>query len=174
MAYVLSENIDVFPATNRTYTEDNKTIKSRLMSEDNITNIIKSIADYNSFVLNYDSNKDNGGVIEFILNGYYFRITYFDTFLKESNFENNVYAKLKNSPSSSSDYSNTLEQDKVSEDVSKYEGIEFVKTSDADTFLLLQKDGDGWKIPSESFYKYNVDSINLINFPKKLVCKTIE
>ena len=59
-----SSNVDVFPSTNRVVYPQGK-----LTSENNFVNIINSITDYKSYVLNF-SNK----LLEVIIHGYYFKI----------------------------------------------------------------------------------------------------
>lgn len=73
---VQSKHLNVFPCVSRTYTDtgtgENKILRAKLLSEKNITNIIKSLADNPSFIISYE-----GGTIKFILEGYYFEIEEF-------------------------------------------------------------------------------------------------
>ena len=67
-----SKNIIIFPCVSRDIKDDEHEIavKAKLMSEENITNIVKSITDKNSYLLSYDN-----GVFKFILDGYYVELT---------------------------------------------------------------------------------------------------
>lgn len=61
-----SENIVIFPCVSRTYDTNETAIKAKLMSEENITNIIKSVTDKKSYVIGYSGDK-----FLFVLDGYY-------------------------------------------------------------------------------------------------------
>ena len=77
-----SDNIKVFPCTNRS-SEYHET--SKLMSEQNITNIIKSIVGNKSYVIAETAN-----TVEFVIQGYYFNYTYTSNDKKE----NRLYASI--------------------------------------------------------------------------------
>lgn len=64
MAYFNSDNVRVFPSTNRYIYPQGK-----LTSENNFVNILNSITDYNSYVLDYSDN-----ILKVIIHGYYFEI----------------------------------------------------------------------------------------------------
>ena len=62
-----SDKIFVFPCVSR---DNDYDLKAKIMSEENITNLIKSITDNTSYVINDDLNN-----LEFIIDGYYFKLT---------------------------------------------------------------------------------------------------
>jgi hypothetical protein len=69
MSYVNSTNIlSVFPCVSRGADYDSGS-KSKLMSEKNITNIVKSITDKESYIISW--NADN---LKCVVQGYYFEI----------------------------------------------------------------------------------------------------
>ena len=61
-----SNKIFVFPCVSR---EGNYELEAKIMSEKNITNIIRSITDSTSYVINDDLTN-----LEFIIDGYYFKL----------------------------------------------------------------------------------------------------
>lgn len=74
MSISSNQILAVFPCVSR-YTDDaNVNMKAKLMSEANITNIIKSITDSKSYIISH-SISEGKGTFEFILGGYYFEVT---------------------------------------------------------------------------------------------------
>lgn len=78
---VSSDKITVFPCIKR---DPAYNTTSKLMSEQNITNIIKSIVGDRAYVISEISNG-----VEFIIQGYYFNYTF-----SANDTENNVYASI--------------------------------------------------------------------------------
>lgn len=79
MAYAKSELIKVFPTSNRgTVVKDGvqKYVdpEARLNTEGNLTGILKHITDEDSFILNATKKSGKITSIEFIINGYYFKL----------------------------------------------------------------------------------------------------
>ncbi len=79
MAYAKSELIKVFPTSNRgTVVKDGvqKYVdpEARLNTEGNLTGILKHITDEDSFILNATKEGEAITSIEFIINGYYFKL----------------------------------------------------------------------------------------------------
>lgn len=147
MSNFASGNVTVFPAVNRS---DEYVRQSRIISETLLTGLVNKLVDKDKFVINHSSSVD-GGYIEFNIDGYYFRITNINGSL---NGLTNLYAKLNFKVNS-----NTLDGD----DSGEYKGVVFtgsLNDEDESEYLwLLTKDGDTWKVPTESFYRYNADHI---------------
>ena len=65
MSYIQSKNVIVFPSANRV-----EYSKSMQLSEDNFANIVRTVTDYHDYIISI-----NESVSEFVLHGYYFRLT---------------------------------------------------------------------------------------------------
>ena len=79
-----TKDVFVFPCVSRSFPGDDKegahkALNAKLMSEKNISNIIRCVTTKKSFVINHTSNE-----IEFVLSGYYFKISNFDTYTETS------------------------------------------------------------------------------------------
>lgn len=87
--YTLKGNeISVFPFGSERSIDPN----ARVLNEQNITKIIKSITDNSSYVIKYDETND---VIEFVLNGYYFVVSISSLLGSLKNPKNSIYAYIK-------------------------------------------------------------------------------
>lgn len=87
MGYIHSDNIKVFPTTQRS----NKDASARMMTEFNLTSIINRLVDKKCFVISGDQLDDDGyfaidnGRFEFNIFGYYFSILNITELLKAVN-----------------------------------------------------------------------------------------
>lgn len=68
-----SVNTFVFPCVSRDGSKVDD-LSAKLMSEENITNLIKSITDNHSYIISYNDDSEE---LEFILDGYYFKLSNF-------------------------------------------------------------------------------------------------
>ena len=148
MSNFASGNVQVFPAVNRSgeYVRD-----SRIISEKLLTGLVNKLVDKDKFVIDYSG--ENDGYIEFNIDGYYFRVEKINSELSGTN----LYAKLNFN-------NNSLYGDIVENNVEKYKGVDFIDSlenvSDVSGYLwLLTKEGNTWKVPTESLYRYNADHI---------------
>jgi hypothetical protein len=146
---VNSNNITIFPCVSRVFENENSelSLKAKLMSEENITNMIKSITDNKSFVIEYDNTYN---LFKLILNGYYIELTEL--------CENTKYVRLVYQDTSSTHI--LIKGDKISEGLGGvFEGVEILKTtpSDEKDWLCLCKDGE---IPTESYQKFDTKSMS--------------
>ena len=138
-----SKNIIIFPCVSRDIKDDEHEIavKAKLMSEENITNIVKSITDKNSYLLSYDN-----GVFKFILDGYYVELT--------ETLSGTKYVQLQKTISGNH---TVLEGD--AEQV--FTGISIIEDKQelvSGEYLCLCADG---KIPENSYLKFNENSITI-------------
>lgn len=142
---IQSKIINVFPCVSRTYTSEdmgeNKILSAKLLSEKNITNIIKSVTDNSSFVIDYDGN-----IIKFILDGYYFEV-------EEFSLSGNKYVCLN--------MNNELLHGDTSDNM--FGGLEIYTSKPTDkSYLTLCESG---KIPSSSYQRFSSAS-----FGKNIDC----
>lgn len=73
MSFVKSDNIQVFPTSLRGYNESDASYsRGKYTSEENLTGIVKTLANKPSFIINWDTVNGCG---ELVINGYYFNIT---------------------------------------------------------------------------------------------------
>ena len=145
-----SNKVFVFPCVGRQIKDaggnalSNEDLKGKLMSEENVTNIIKSITDENSYVINDDL--DN---LEFIIDGYYFK-------LSEYSLTGNKYAYITTTNSS---VGKLIVGDNSSTNV--FGGLTITDTiPDVENYLTLCEDG---KIPQISRIKFSCESLNMSN-----------
>ena len=138
-SYLATSNVThIFPCVSR---PDN--IKSKLMSEKNITNIIKSIADAPSYIIDYDPLT---GTLKFILEGYYFEIKNFAV-------SGNKYASIV--------YKSGTNQELIDADdaESKFKGLAIYDTvPTSGSYLALCVNNS---IPSSSYVKFNNGSLGI-------------
>lgn len=71
MAFISSNNITVFPSTQRRDTQ----ITARLITEQYLTNIINTLIDSDGFIITEDKGFNLSKPFEFNLHGYYFNVT---------------------------------------------------------------------------------------------------
>lgn len=155
--YISSSNvIKAFPVVGRTY---EGTSSSHLMTEDNITNILKVLYNKKSFVITAENN-----IIEFVLNGYYFKI-------EDENLLNTtplyVYAKILEDASAEEHKYQYLQNiaDATKTDLdnnSIFEGIAFSSSSSefsGEYIYSLQILDEEGEIPAESKLHYTTNEI---------------
>jgi hypothetical protein len=143
-SYYASSNLTVFPCVSRDTGTSNIDLNAKLMSEENITNIIKSITDRDSFVINYEKS---GEWIEFILNGYYFKLDKFT-------FSGNIYASLITQPTSG--YT-LLKGDELVSSTKEFKGLVLSDTDSENAFALCISGN----VPNDSLIKFNQPSLYL-------------
>lgn len=95
MAYIKSNNISVFPSALRA-AENGNYASGKYTSEPNLTGIIKTIADRDSFIIRWDIDEENteNNIAEFVINGYYFRISGVDL-PTPTGGDSNLYASIR-------------------------------------------------------------------------------
>ena len=139
---ISSENIFVFPCVSRSKNYD---LKAKLMSEENITNIIKSITDKKSYVINDDLSN-----LEFVIDGYYFKLI-------NKTLTGNQYAYI--STNKDDDPSSTFTILKGDDNGFQGLTISEQKPDDKDYLTLCE----GGKIPVDSKIKFSRESLNMSN-----------
>ena len=135
MSKISSSNIFVFPCVSRGEQYD---LASKLMSEKNITNIIKSITDEESYIISWVN-----GVLKCVIKGYYFEISGISP-------ADNMYAHL---------LMNTANDEILNgSDVSdEFSGVEIDGNSDG-ADLTLCENGE---IPSDRQVKFHTKSLGV-------------
>ena len=144
-----SENITIFPCVSRTIKDNYETAtKAKLMSEENITNIIKSITDKDSYII----SRSNSNLFKFVLEGYYIRLQ-----LPIDESVTDIYVSLNYQ-------SNTGNHTLLQGDTNNiFNGIDVLTNKnnlpeyDLSNYFCLLKDGS---IPEESCRKFNKTSIS--------------
>ena len=142
-----SNNVFIFPCVSRS-SDSKYELKSKLMSEENVTNILKSIADKKSFVLSYAD-----GVLKFVLDGYYFE-------LSEFNLSGNKYAYISYKDNSDSNGFKLINGDDID---GTFSGLKIQSTIsnpndvDGEDYLTLCVNG---QIPNSSFSKFKLSSVD--------------
>lgn len=139
---VESSKIKIFPCVSRTYDTDEADIKAKLMSEENITNIIKSITDKKSYIISYD---DVNKIFKFVLNGYYIEL--------KAEKRGNLYVYMEDMVKSGNHTLIYGDSDNYFKGISTSE-IE----PDKSVKLCLCLNGE---IPNESYLKFNSSSFTV-------------
>ena len=76
-----SDKVFVFPCVSRNIKDaqgkelTNQMMKAKLMTEESITNLIKSITDRGSYVLSWEQGSGQKSLLKCVINGYYFEIS---------------------------------------------------------------------------------------------------
>lgn len=142
MAYLKSDKIKVFPfGSNRV-----KNPVDRVLNEQNLTQIIKNVTDYDSYVISYEGN-----LIKFVINGYYFEADL--TALKSRP----LYASIS---VEGEDYKYLNGGDDATTEM--FSGVNFDNSLEAvkGTHQLQLLDNNG-NVPATSLYKISGESIHI-------------
>lgn len=158
--YIQSSNVNVFPSTRRTYAQD---FSARLMTESSIARIINSFINSDGFVIS-DSVSDTS--FEFNINGYYFQLKNFLTFLNNSfSSSSNVYATIFIDPTNAA-FTELYSVDSSS----SFQGLAFSNDGNptspgsgyiSKTLLISKKVESSWAVPEESKIKFTPSSVGL-------------
>lgn len=136
------DNVKIFPVT---FNTDN----SNLLSETNISEMLAALTEKRNFVASYDE----GGEIEFYLQGYHCKIDSLTDVFKEAT-ANGLWVKLVKD-----------DNELVKSPNDYFEGLEYALTDpgpdDKNYFQLLTKEDDSWKVPAESYIRFTSQSIDI-------------
>lgn len=145
---VLSDNLTVFPCVSRDLSDGNKVLAAKLMSENNITNLIKTLADKPSFVISEKIENP----MKFVIDGYYFEYTNFPT-------SSTIYGYIKRITSTgSSGLNDRIEGDDSGSGVFKGLVLTSTPPSGVPNYLTLCVNG---QIPEESRAKFRGSSLKI-------------
>ena len=163
--FLLSDNVVVFPSVRRDGKYQNT---SRIMSEYTSTLLTRTLSSSGGFVIseNFDLNFP---VVEFILNGYYFKITIDTTQYLTGD---SLFVSLVGDSTANDETSYQLKGDSTTDNKSYYNGLDVSSTKpQAEHYLLLlqkvQKDNSAtWVIPDSSkerFSSYQIGNLDEID-----------
>ena len=160
VTYMLSDKIDVFPATRRTFQSSH----SRQVTEASIAGIVNRLIDKDGFVvtnLPNNAEQQNNMMFEFNIHGYYFRASLGDLV---SPFNNDVYGII------TIDNGNVYEFNELvgSDENNLYKGIRFSESDPSNAILeneyylhLLSKVDSVWQVPERSKIKFLPSSVDI-------------
>lgn len=182
MAYLSSNNITVFPCSNR---GKGYNLGARLTSEYNLTNIVNQLLNVEAFVISpsYGTPVSTETSISFNILGYYFNVASINDILDLFSGESpediyacirvNTFTTTKNGETldlqelttldstTASDANMNVDLDTVDESGSSvFMGVQFTKTDpgisdDVTSYLhILHYDGSTWNIPEDSYIKF--------------------
>jgi hypothetical protein len=135
---------------------DNSTedLKGKLMSEKNITNILKAITDKKSYLISWDDTTD---LIKCVIDGYYFELKGYPYPHKSGSTSSSLYARVvKNT-----DNSELIKGDEKEGENNSFVGLEIsnqAPETNRDAWLTLCENG---RIPPESYVKFSSESLNI-------------
>ena len=159
--YIPSMNIDGFPISKPRRYIDNGTLSTkrdnRFLFESNFCNLIRSVTDRKSFVVNYFKDSDAVHNFTVVLNGYVFTFNTTSDIFDDSS----VYAVVHTSDNDEGGKELSY-QDVEEDEISYYKSFSLVCADNEDMvkndvngkgeFLLIW---DGQKVPPESQIKYD-------------------
>ena len=160
MAYLASSDVTVFPSTVRGNTQRS----ARLISEENLVNIVNKLVDKDAFVI---SSEVGLQFLEFIINGYYFKVNYANL-IQQFPYSTDIFASIITGVNADA-YTVLFGQDSQS----NYEGVAFSGSEPAGelpdgqtryNLKILTKSGGNWVIPKESLIKlkgFRIQDINV-------------
>lgn len=167
--YIDSENIRLFPfAKYRPHVMD---LGSRLFYENNISRLITQLIDTEGFIISGSIRFDkttNDVLVDtllcFNIHGYYFEIDPGVSILP-SNDATEIYAYIKLTEQVQDSESNEISPPELEgqDEILKFTGLTIDTTipEGAIGIKIATKDGDQWKIPESSFYKFSSESLNI-------------
>lgn len=145
--FAQSNKVEVFPSTLRTIGD------AKLTTEKNLTNMVKSAVDKDSYIIERTSDD----TLKLVIKGYRFDVKDFSLILNSTKFENAdaIYADITIQENSNllvaNDGSLTLDSN------NEFKGLVF---TDTETGLkVAEKGANGFELPQESFKKYNSESL---------------
>lgn len=150
MNYIPSEKVTVFPSSLRS-AQNGDRASGKYTSEENLTGMIRTLANKDSFIISWPDNISESNPAEFVINGYYFKIT--DT----PQLTNTLFAgiKLDNAKRLSSLDGNETQLDPGS----NFIGLGFQDSNSGfDYYLQIL---DGGNVVTKNFHKFNADTIFL-------------
>lgn len=161
-----SDSIKIFPAANRSFKYDTQ---SRLMSEVNITNMVKILSPAHNYVVSKTLDLD--GTIKFVLNGYYIEASVSDLLDDKNGLTLPIYANICVKDFDKNDIS-VLQGNDSGDSDSKYFGVTFTSTEalvvddqNIKVYSLKLLDEFGINkdpiIPESSLYKYDAFDFSL-------------
>lgn len=157
---LISNSIQIFPISTPRIAFPG----DRVLLESNLINFIKGYTDREGFVIS--TSYSPSSVFEFILHGYYCKLLPQDT----SPFtDSQVYACIIVEKSGTS---SLVGQDQIDGGKYVYKGVQFVSdlddvegynsaSQDLYSLLILQKEGDSYIVPADSFIKFDNRSVNI-------------
>jgi len=150
--YAASDKIQVFPAVNRV--AYGQYASARMLSENNMAQIIRSITDTSSFVIS-NGQISNTGTIDFCIYGYIVSVTLQS--LNPATSDTAIYAQLE--------YDTSKKQILGYDDGTNYTGIKFSNTKPtSDKYLkIAERSGTAWYVPYESKCRFNSSSLTEID-----------
>lgn len=156
--FLNSEDVRVFPYGQQRPTDP----AGRLLNEENITRLVKSINDFDSYVISYENSN-----IEFVIAGYYITANISEILPTEEGADKTLWAAIDVASGATSiseegsikrTYSYLTGADKDG----KFQAVQFSATESDDTTLkqlqLLDSEGN---IPPESRKRFNVASLGI-------------
>lgn len=151
--YIESNNIDIFPCSiNRTTDR-----KSKLFYEENISNLVRQVTDYHSFIISggVDINGNVTATLCLTLFGYYIEIKPGTNLTSNISDTTNLFIKLNLTEKSDTQPQELHGQDNGT----TFEAVELTTTESEYSLSLLIKDDTGWKLDSNSYVKFKQGSI---------------
>lgn len=165
--FINSDKIKVFPFAK--YNRPTNDLGSRLFYECNIARLVTQLIDTDGFIISgaVDTGASITETLKFNIKGYYFEITAGVSLIPDDikHTDSMIYGvvTLNDNPEELSGQDNDFS--------GKFEALSITTirpTEDTVFYLkLLEKVGEEWHIPEESYFRYNVSSINITKIDGK-------
>lgn len=147
MAHLKSENLHIFPFGKSRVSDP----LARILNEQNITSLLRSMSDFSSYVLKFDSNKN---MMEFVIEGYYFKANLTD--IIDELQGNNIYATINIEENKGYTYLDGGDVDNICT------CVEFTTYKPLNKISLFILDSTG-NVPEESKKRISADSLDVNN-----------
>lgn len=161
--YLQSSDVQVFPFGTTRDTDR----YSRILNEQTIVRLVRSIVDNDSYVISFDPSSR---VVEFLLSGYYFKCKLSEAIYSDSTKA--LYAGLK--LTSIDDDNGHIEYLRGADEAvsNKFTGVEFSHLPFDSDYKCLQILDAGHQVPYKSYLKFNADSVEGAHGYDRIVCGT--
>lgn len=152
--YCPSDNIFVFPSVQRTDKPE-----SRNLSENNLTTMFRSLVSTDATYVISEGAVSNATKFEFVIDGYYFKLTPITTmsalFNALSSFGDSLSASITVNATTGSNFVELQGTD----DDEEYTGVEFFGDGSGDLLLAVLNNATTWVVPQSSNRRYNGSSV---------------
>lgn len=158
--HLKSSEVKVFPFGTTRATDPN----GRIFNEQNLAQFVRNVTDKHSYVLSFNDN-----ILEFVIDGYYFKSDVSSLLSSTSAGEVNIYAFIRIVSSDGFKYLDGNDESDSSEE-SRFTGVSFVTdladiTDGASSLHVLVKNDSSteYNVPEESLARFNDTALFDIN-----------
>lgn len=157
MAYIASSNVFVFPSARRAQQEGGTYDSARLIGEKSVVDIYKHIVSTDSYII----SESYADTMEFILGGYYFKVSGLTTFLSGNDFSSATEIWASIVLDEDTDFPEITGEDPESgTDSGKYTGLNITASAPSTVGVIKMKllsreeSTDSWSIVADNTKRF--------------------